>query len=332
MKRIRLFSVLIAALLAAALLSGCSTDKPLPSLTAVDTPAPSLTTADTPAPSPEGISVIDMAGREVKLAKPAERVVVLAAADCEILYEIGAGDKLAGRGEYCNYPEEAVEATSVQSGSTTNIEQIVALMPQVVIMPKMSQTKEHAEALENAGITVVATDAQTIAGVYEVVALIGEVTGKSVKAAGVVSDMKAAFAEISEKAQNSGKTVYFEASPLQYGLWTAGSGTFMDEIAAMLGLKNAFWDVAGWAEVSQEQVIERKPDYIVTTSMYFGEGEKPEDEIMGREGWENIPAVQNGAVFNADTDEITRPGPRLAKAAKALYEFIYETAEKNTAA
>ena len=97
--------------------------------------------------------------------------------------------------------------------------------------------------------------------------------------------------------------------PLQYGLWTAGSGTFMDEIAAMLGLTNIFADVDGWAEVSQEQVIERNPDYIVTISMYYGEGPTPVEEILSRDGWADIAAVQNEAILNLPDNQLTRPGP-----------------------
>ena len=75
-----------------------------------------------------------MKGREIQLDAPVTRVVVLAASDCEILYALGAGDTLVGRGEYCDYPEDVAAIPSVQSGSETNIEQIVALSPQAVIM------------------------------------------------------------------------------------------------------------------------------------------------------------------------------------------------------
>ncbi|HMM31581.1 MAG TPA: ABC transporter substrate-binding protein, partial [Clostridia bacterium] len=107
------------------------------------------------------------------------------------------------------------------------------------------------------------------------------------------------------------------------GLWTAGKGTFMDEIATMLGLKNAFADVTGWGEVSEEQVIERDPDYIVTVAMYFGEGYTPVEEILSRKGWENMQAIKNDAVYNANSNEISFPGPRLVNAAEALYTFVY---------
>lgn len=270
------------------------------------------------------VTVTDMTGREITLDAPATRVVALTASDCEILYALGAGDTLVGRGEYCDYPEDVQAVPSVQSGYETNVEQIIALEPQVVLMATMAQTKEQVEALEAAGVRVVVSDAQDIAGVYTAIELIGAVTGKNDEAAALIAGMKDSFAAIAAKAEGDGsKTVYFEVSPLEYGLWTAGKGTFLDELAQMIGLKNAFEDVEGWAAISEEQVLERDPDYIVTISMYYGEGPTPVEEIMGREGWQELKAVKNEAVFNADSNEVSRPGPRLVDAAQALYDFVY---------
>lgn len=270
------------------------------------------------------VTVTDMTGREITLDAPATRVVALTASDCEILYALGAGDTLVGRGEYCDYPEDVQAVASVQSGYETNVEQIIALEPQVVLMATMAQTKEQVEALEAAGVHVIVSDAQDIAGVYTAIELIGAVTGKNDEAAALIAGMKDSFAAIAAKAEGDGsKTVYFEVSPLEYGLWTAGKSTFMDELAQMIGLKNAFEDVEGWAAISEEQVLERDPDYIVTISMYYGEGPTPVEEIMGREGWQELKAVKNEAVFNADSNEVSRPGPRLVDAAQALYDFVY---------
>ena len=269
--------------------------------------------------------VTDMADREVTLKEPAKRVVALTAGDVEILYAIGAGVTLVGRGEYCNYPAEVLEVPSVQSGMETNLEQIIALKPDLVIMAKMAQPKEQADALVEAGIPVAVTDAADIAGTYKAIELIGTLTGKQEQAAAVVADMQIRFDALREKVAGAQaeQTVYFEVSPLQYGLWTAGQNTFMQEIAQVLGLKNAFEDVSGWAEVSQEQVLARDPDYIVTVAMYFGEGPTPEEEIVARAGWDKLKAVQNNHVILLDSDEISRPGPRLIDAAEHLYEMVY---------
>lgn len=268
------------------------------------------------------VTVTDMAGREIALDAPATKVVALTASDCEILAALGAEDTLVGRGEYCDYPESILEVPAVQSGADTNLEQIIALEPQVVIMAKMAQTEEQVAALEEAGIRVVVSDAQDIEGVYTAIRLIGALVGRNDEAEAMVADMQSAFADIVAKSENTGKTVYFEVSPLQWGLWTAGKGTFMDELATLCGLTNAFADVEGWAEISEEQVLERDPDYIVTISMYYGEGPTPVEEIKSRAGWEGLKAVQNDAILNADSNEISRPGPRLKDAAETLYQFV----------
>jgi iron complex transport system substrate-binding protein len=284
----------------------------------------SLAACASNSPSKGALTITDMTGREIKLDKPAEKIVALTAADCEILYALGAGSTVVGRGEYCDYPAEVLSTPSVQSGSDTNIEQIVTLKPDVVLMSTMAQTEEQIASLESAGIKVIVSEAKNIEDVYAAISIIGTVVGKNDEAKVVIDSMKKTFDDIKAKVQSDGtKTVYFEVSPLEYGLWSAGTGTFMDEIASMLGLKNIFADVESWAEVSEEQVIQRSPDFIVTTTMSYEGSQNPVDEVMGRQGWGDITAIKNGKVYNADSNAITRPGPRLADAATALYDFVY---------
>ena len=312
MNKKRIVSLLLALAMIFAL-AGCTSSEP------AQPAEPSE-----PEASGSAITVTDMMGREITLDEPATRVVALSAADCEVLYAVGAGDTLVGRGEYCDYPAEVLEVPSVQSGYDTNIEQIIALEPQVLLMSTMAQTEEQIAQLEEAGIKVVVSDAQDIEGVYTAVEMIGKLMGKEKEAEQVIISMQTAFADLSNSTAGRGKTVYFEVSPLEYGLWTAGSGTFMNEIAEMLGMKNIFDDVQGWAEISEEQVIERNPDYIVTITMYFGEGPTPEEEIMGRTGWENVTAVKNGAILNLVNNELSRPTPRLKDGAILLNYFVVE--------
>jgi iron complex transport system substrate-binding protein len=312
MKQTKLLAALLAALL---LLGACAP--------AAVQPASSEST---------GVRVTDMAGREVALDEPATRVVALGAADCEILYAIGAGGLLVGRGEYCDYPAEVLDVPAVQSGMETNLEQIIALEPQVLIMSVMAQTEDQVNQLEQAGIHVVVSDAQDIAGVFSAIELLGALTGHGTEAEAVVTNMRSTFDALAARTgELEGKSVYFEVSPLQYGLWTAGKGTFMDEIAALLGLKNIFSDVSGWAEVSEEQVLLANPDIIVTVAMYFGDGPKPEEEILSRAGWQTLTAIQSGAVLNLANNELSRPGPRLADGAQALFNFVLEAVAKDHA-
>ena len=277
-------------------------------------------------------TITDMHGREITLDAPATRIVALTAADCEILCALGAQDTLVGRGEYCNYPADILDRPVVQSGANTNIEEILALQPQVVLMNDMAQSTEQIEQLERSGVHVVVSDATDIKGVYTAIRMIGALLGRDAQAETLVADMQAAFADIAARCGQTGRTVYFEVSPLQYGLWTAGSGTFMEELAGICGLTNAFADVQGWAQISEEQVLARDPDIIVTNAMAWGDGPTPVEEIMSREGWESLKAVQSGCVFSVDPDSISRPGPRLVDAAWELYRLITGEAEEAPAA
>lgn len=285
--------------------------------------AAALLAAFVPAMAESGLTVTDMTGREIALDGPASKIVALTASDVEIIYALGAGDLLVGRGEYCDYPAEVLDKPVVKSGAETNLEEILALQPDVVLMATMAQTEDQVNALEQAGVRVIVSDAQNLEGVYQAINLIGAITGKTEEAAALVKQMQDTFAAVKAKSQDTGKTVYFEVSPLEYGLWAAGNGTFMNELASICGLTNAFADVEGWGEISEEQVFAKDPDYIVTTSMYWGEGPTPVEEIRGRAGWDQLKAVKNNQIFNADSNAITRPGPRLMDAVQALYDFVY---------
>lgn len=273
------------------------------------------------------ISFTDMAGREIELAKPAAKIVALTPSDAEILFTIDAGDKIVGRGEYVDFPEETQNIPSVGTDGNTNLEQIINLKPEVVILSPMTQTEDQMKALEDAGITVVVENANTIEQVYTNINDLGKLTGNEAEAENLVDEMKATFKDFTDQASRqelAGNTVYYEISPLEFGLWTGGKNTFMNEIGNALGLKNVFGDLDSWAEISEEQVIEANPDYIITTSMPAANGSSPVDEIKKRPGWENINAVKNNQVFQANSDEFTRPGPRLMNAVETLYNFIYE--------
>ena len=129
MKKNQLLALLLAAVMLLAVLTGCAAktepaqEEPAQSETAPETET-SAPAEEEPAPAEEpeaedtasAVTLTDMTGREITLDAPAERVVALTASDCEILYALGAGDLLVGRGEYCDYPAEVLDVPSVQSG------------------------------------------------------------------------------------------------------------------------------------------------------------------------------------------------------------------------
>ena len=77
------------------------------------------------------ITVTDMYNRVITLEEPATRIVAMQPSDCEILCAIGCEDAIVGRGQYVDYPESILAVPVVQSGAETNVEEILALEPQV---------------------------------------------------------------------------------------------------------------------------------------------------------------------------------------------------------
>ncbi len=268
------------------------------------------------------ITVIDMYGREITLAEPVTRIVAMQPSDCEILCAIGCEDALVGIGKYCDYPASITSLPVVQSGANTNVEEILALNPQVVLMNDMSQSEEQAKQLEENGVKVVISTTSNIESVYTAIRMIGTLMGKNDNAEALIADIQATCDEIRAKCEGSEKTVYFEISPPPY-LYSCGSASFTHELAEICGLRNIFGDQAdAWLMISDEQVIERNPDYIILMN---GMGDTGIEEISSREGWGDITAIKEQNIYYDGTSMMTRPGPRLKDAVIELYNFVYKT-------
>jgi len=332
-KTAKLITLTLALALILALAASCAAapaeTSPSP-VAASPTPVTSATPEPEATPTPDTyypLTITDMMGLEVTISKPVEKAIVLTAGDAEIVYALGKGDIVIGRGAYCDYPEEILSLPSLESGYETNVEQIIAMQPDIVFLGTMNQSAAQIQQIKDAGIPVVVSNAQTIEETYTAIEMIGKALNVSDEAEEIITGMKAAFASLSAMQPDPGKTVYIEVSSLVWGTpWTAGKGSFMDDIVTVLGLTNIFSDLDGaWAEVSEEQIIERNPDYIVTVRMYYGDDQPDEvEEISSRAGWENVTAVKNGAIYLVADDSMTRPAPRLVNGATDLANFILE--------
>lgn len=269
-------------------------------------------------------TVTDSRGKQITLTKTPEKIISLLPSDTEIVYALGDGDKLIAVDTYSDYPADAKKKKQLGSGQKTNIESIIGLKPDLVIMGTMSQTSDQYSQLENADIKVVVTSASDIANTYNVIEMLGKTLNKQTKAMQIVSSMKSGFEKIKNEVKGKSPVkVYVEVSPLKYNLWTCGSSTFEDEILTMLGAKNIFSDVKSWKQVSEEQVIARNPQVIITTVAQMQGSANPTAEIEGRKNWSGIDAVKNKKVFSIDSEEMERPGPRLVEAAQEVEKMIY---------
>ena len=135
----KILSLLLAAVMLLSLAACGQSAEPTPTEAPAEATEAPVEATEAPAED-TSVTVTDMTGREITLEEPATRIVALTASDCEIICALGGIDLLVGRGTYCDYPAEVQEIPSVQSGYETNIEQIIALEPQVLVMSTMAQT------------------------------------------------------------------------------------------------------------------------------------------------------------------------------------------------
>jgi len=271
------------------------------------------------------ITVTDDMGRKVSIDKPANRVVSLAPSNTEILFAIGAGEKVVGVTSYCDYPPEVVEKVNsgeieIVGGFTDiNVEKVVSLQPDVVFA--YYGQKDVVEKLESLNISTVVFNPSDLEDIYHDIYIAGLLTGKTVGAENVIKDMKNTVVEVKNKIEGlAKKKVFF----VVWGdpLMTAGNGTFIHYLIEEAGGEDIFGDVSSWATVSMESVIERNPDVIIL-SEHCG---MSVNDVLNN--WsKEISAVKNGEVYMISDDNIiVRPGPRIVLGLEELAKIIHPEA------
>lgn len=277
----------------------------------------------------EAFAVTDMAGREVTLNGTPGRVVALSPSACEIVFALGAEEALLGRSEGCDYPWEAADLPVYSLDTEAETDRLLAEQPDLVLVDELGPYADAAARLETAGVPLVFCGANTLEETYASLRLLGEIFGAGGQAEDLVRAMEEVFTALGEAPIVGGKTIYFEVTePPQ--LRTAGRGTYLDDIARLMGLQNCFEDREGWALVTEAEVAARDPDFILTVVPFSGEGAAPEEELVIRDAWQDMGAVQALNVIAMPENELSRFGPRLADGALLLYDFVIEalTAEE----
>ncbi|MCG6795050.1 ABC transporter substrate-binding protein [Geobacillus sp. YHL] len=267
------------------------------------------------------VTVKDGLGEDVTIKAEPKKIVSLIPSNTEIAYALGLGDKIVGVSDFDNYPEDVKTKTKI-GGMEFNVEKIISLKPDLVLAHASSahNSRDGLKQLKDAGITVlVVNDAKSFDDVYASIDLIGKATGTTDKAKQVIKDMKEKLAQIQEKAKqipaDKQANVWIEVSPPPQ-LYTAGKGTFMDEMLQVISAKNVAGSLEGWPMVTEEKAVAYKPDVIITT---YG-GAK---QVFARAAWKDVPAVKNKRVYDVNTDLVSRPGPRLVEGVEELAKAIY---------
>jgi iron complex transport system substrate-binding protein len=317
----RVRSLFLPAALALAVLAAACAPAATPAPTAVPATATTAPTA-----TPAVISVTDGLGRTVTLAAPAARIVTLAPSNTEILFTLGAGDKLIGRDDFSDFPPEAAAVPSIGSlYPSVNAEAVVALAPDLVLAAGIT-SPDDVERLADLGLTVYSSRVNTgLDDIYADITDIGRLIGRAAEADALVADMQARVAAVTSQTGTLADkpVVFYEIDATEPSKpWTAGPGSFIGQLIGMAGGTNV-GDIAAdqYAQLSLEQLVAQDPAVIILGSATYG-GQTPE-LVAARTGWETIAAVKNGAVYTFDDNLVSRPGPRVVDGLEQLAKLIH---------
>jgi len=270
----------------------------------------------------QGLTITDDFGRDVTIEDVPARIISLSPTNTEILFAIGAGDRVVGVTEYCNYPEEAKERPVIGGVSTVSVEKVVALEPDLVLGDELNG-KETFGRLEELNITAVGTNPVNISEILDDIMLVGRITGEETNATALVATMTQRIEEIKNKTQTvKGPTVAHVT--WHDPIWVAGSGTVQNELIEIAGGENAFPDIKDWGTVSLEKFIDRNPDVIIVSVGHGVAGTGPYEYIISEERLKVVDAVKNDMVYSIDADVISRAGPRIVNATETVYGYLCE--------
>jgi len=261
-----------------------------------------------PAP-PAAAGLTDDAGVALRIATPPRRIVSLIPATTELVFALGAGDRLVGRTSWCDFPAEALAVPDLGNGIGPNIEAVVAARPDLVLLYKSGSNRSAAEQLRSFGLATLELATDRMEDFDRITRLLGVALGKSVEAESLVV-RTARDLDSASVLPSSRPTVFilaWDRPPM-----TLGRGSFLSEILERAGARNLFDDLAtSSAPISIEAVASRNPDFVLVS----GSGEPA---IAERVEWQAVPAVRNRRFLRIDGSEFNRPSPRIGDAVRRL--------------
>lgn len=266
----------------------------------------------------EAFTFTDGKGREVTISEEPMTVVSIAPSMTEFVYALGLGDRLLGRTDYCNFPEEVMNVESIGSLTEPNVEAIVAMNPDLVLMSTHAG-EEVVLKLEEAGLNVVILSAQeSFEGVYEIYGQMGMIFNVSDKADMMIQEMKDELASVLTKLEGvEAKTVYYVVGSSEWGEYTATGDTFIHEMILMAGGDNIASEAVEWS-YNIESIVENDPEFIICSEL-----NDMKASLEAKDGYMDLTAVKEGKLFTINQDLLSRQGPRLAKGVVAIAEILH---------
>lgn len=264
-------------------------------------------------PRPEAT---DDFGDAIILRAAPQRVVSLNPATTDLMFALGAGNRLVGRTHWDAYPAEALKVPDLGSGIRPNIEAVLGAQPDLVLLYASNDNRPAARELRAAGVNTLSLKIDHIADFYRASRLIAALLGDSARGAAVADSVERTLRMVREKTSALPKPTVF------WHIWdapliTIGRGSYMHELVEIAGGTNIYGDMAETSPtVSIEDVLERNPDFIIS-------GPEGSPKIAADPRWAGASAVKAKHILVVDTAIVGRPSVRLGEAAISIAKLLH---------
>ncbi|NLO73793.1 MAG: ABC transporter substrate-binding protein [candidate division WS1 bacterium] len=294
-------------------------------------PGPRATAPGPPA-SAFPLSFTDALGREITLARPANRIITLSPNLAETVCAVGAADQLVGVDEYTRYPPAAAAKTKVGGIINPDLEKILALQPDLILVAR-GLDKQLITRLQELACPVAAFDPQSVEEVLELVEDVGQLSGRQEQARKLVSGLRARLDRVRAAAQAGSHSPRVLLIITWDGLFVGGVGGYAHDLIATAGGLNAVTLMKGisphqpWPTVTRELVVASDPEVIVFAGGMgvVPGGQTPAETlaVLRKDpAWARLSAVRTGRVVRIEDDVLTIPGPRLFDGLEALQKAL----------
>jgi iron complex transport system substrate-binding protein len=277
--------------------------------------------ANNPVPTHE---VVDELGRTVRIPVNPTRIISLAPSLTETVYALGADDRLVGDTDYCDYPPAAQKKPKVGGVIDPNLEQIVALRPDLVLVTKDSNRPETVRALENFGIPSYATAPRKVKDIITSTEKLAEVLNVSAAGKTVADDMERRLATLQSKLSGvPPRRVLFVV--WMEPLISVGQDTFVADAIIKAGAVSIVDSSQDWPQISMEEVAHLQPDFLVFAPSHTQTAAQSYESLANLPGWSILTAVREHHIAVA-SDAIIRPAPRMISAIEDLARQLHPQA------
>lgn len=264
------------------------------------------------------VSVLDDSHRSIHLSHPAKRIVSLAPNVTELLFEIGAGDKIVGTVEYSDYPPAAKTIPRIGRHNALDLEAIVLLKPDLVIAWQSGNPVQQVEKLVNLGIPVYYSELRKLKDVADTLQRFGQLTGLHGKAQQAQQAFEARYRRLKKDYQHKSKIKAF------YEIWnqpmmSVNGDHIINEVIELCGGENVFKSLAPLTPtVNVEAVLLADPEVIIAS----GVGDDPPPWLGEWDRWRQLAAVKHGHVYYVNPDYIHRQTSRILIGAERVCSLL----------